>query len=1407
MKKIALLGSFMFMVLILSNTPVLAADKNEEKSIAAKAAEELIKSMPDIFKDVVAMQNMTDDQKVNYVLTQAEKRIKDKIADKFQNDMKDLLTDYTKKSLRAKAFMDIAVPQIRHAVSMGQEFNWASLDARVKEQADNNFKAIMQAIGAAKFSYSVYQTASEKGALEAFKQVSAKLYDALANAYIPGWGYFKVGVSIVEGLGNFILNYTMEESVDGMLESMYSFHSNPQGLAQWLYDKSPSAIDKDIDEKWEQLSATFRFPGALGEEGPKKARQMIKSALMDMRMQIVLKVKAEERKQEELKHQAEQELKPAQEAQKKIEELGARVKKEAEEPLSKIHNFKEKFFKYKEEDAQRQIADAQEAFEKEVAEAARAAMKYQPIDKSTIVAALERALEEIKDSGIDGFNREKLEYDYKEYQKIRADLIADSNKKIAQQVELAAKILKQIDDEYRPQINAATARYQNARNDGERNSALAELQSLQNAYSNAVQPYLNIQYILTDQQVLDLQVLVAEEQKVLFEAQGRAAKMTETLTAGIERLKTASEKAAKEFNENKAILDQEIAAKLKYPDALSRPDYYDNILKQAIYISRPSDLAKQLQYFEEVRNNLENDQRYIPELKTKEKELYAKYITAEKEVVNDFKKLVPPVLVPQEVGGRIKEGKDTGHETIEYVLQPPWGFFTPIGQVIPDMRENAIAIYRLWYPYRSFDEQLKEINKPLLNDISKALSEAKKRVEEWQNLAYLGQLASFYANIVVTITSDPVSLKIIDTSLEQEKRRVADLFPYESGGAIMRVLPEESEGATYLKQLKVFWEKNKVLVEKLKNLRQQIGDGLEQYFHLSKDSYPLIEKLETTPDRIRLYEAGLEQAKKDYDNRVRAGERYLNEERQKFNQIQTGQMFSYEEKLRQLKKGRDTAAHYLDLEKGWKANADLQKLIQGWETLVKDLDSEIKKTEGQKEISDANQEREYEAREKARQEQGEEARKKEEEQRRQLEEAREGAKNSAGGMASFYGYSVLNPRLNTFSLNMASGDVILTRTDLKLGALEITGRLSNMDKVGTILFSEDAGRTWKEIGRLQDISYSFIPLPDKLYQPLLRIKTTDSQDVDVKIFPSSVNGIIFKDVEYDKLVAETIQKIAEAYEAQNLSIFSQYISRDYLGNKTFLEEGVRLDFDLFTNIRLTIYINRIDKRSGLFAAETRWDKTQTPRKTGQEQRTSGNTTFMFAFEDGRMKIKNLRGNLIYATLQPEIAQASGLSQTVVDQIRQANQERNPVQPGAGETEQSGGTSTSQVESGTFSITQSDSHAAVGWIQEFDFSAKQTYTVDVLGPTYDFRRREGWLEVKTGVGIQDLGAVSIDSVTEAPASGYNTIDTPTLAHTYALQLSDGTFALVYINTLPGIPPYPGTSTFSYKHQKDGTRSFK
>jgi len=288
--------------------------------------------------------------------------------------------------------------------------------------------------------------------------------------------------------------------------------------------------------------------------------------------------------------------------------------------------------------------------------------------------------------------------------------------------------------------------------------------------------------------------------------------------------------------------------------------------------------------------------------------------------------------------------------------------------------------------------------------------------------------------------------------------------------------------------------------------------------------------------------------------------------------------------------------------------------------------------------------------------------------------------------ASAYGYELSNQRINTQSYSNASGNLTLTDADLAQGQINITARLATLDKVATMLISEDNGRTWNSIATSQDISYSITPIPNKLYQPLLKIKTTDIQEVVITIFPN-IDGIIYQNIDYDKLVMKAVKTLADSYEMRDLGQFSDLISGDFQGDKAALENGVRFDFELFTNIHLVIYIDRIENRNGTFIADTNWEKIQTPISAGGQQNSTGQTVMVFDLEGGQLKLLNLKGNLIYATLSPDIAETSGLSAAIVAQIRTAEEQRDPIQPGAATTSGS---------SSTTSITITSPHSGDSW---------------------------------------------------------------------------------------------------------------
>ncbi|MCM8761226.1 MAG: hypothetical protein NC938_06450 [Candidatus Omnitrophica bacterium] len=211
---------------------------------------------------------------------------------------------------------------------------------------------------------------------------------------------------------------------------------------------------------------------------------------------------------------------------------------------------------------------------------------------------------------------------------------------------------------------------------------------------------------------------------------------------------------------------------------------------------------------------------------------------------------------------------------------------------------------------------------------------------------------------------------------------------------------------------------------------------------------------------------------------------------------------------------------------------------------------------------------------------------------------------------------------------------------------------------------------------------------------------------------------------------------------------------------------------------------------------------------------------LFALEEGSMRLRNLRGDLVYATLSPEIADSSGLGEKVIEKIKIAARDGTGDQPGAGggtggTTGGTGGATppvpaspaASQVTIGNFTLTQYKlPHPPNFDIEGFNFSTRsKTRETSPFPVQSDFRRREGWIESRGG--LVDLGPVGLENVVEAPASGYKDAASGAPGRIYAVRCGDGTYALVETMFMADSNNLPSTSTFRYKHQRNGTRIFK
>lgn len=119
----------------------------------------------------------------------------------------------------------------------------------------------------------------------------------------------------------------------------------------------------------------------------------------------------------------------------------------------------------------------------------------------------------------------------------------------------------------------------------------------------------------------------------------------------------------------------------------------------------------------------------------------------------------------------------------------------------------------------------------------------------------------------------------------------------------------------------------------------------------------------------------------------------------------------------------------------------------------------------------------------------------------------------------------------------------------------------------------------------------------------------------------------------------------------------------------------------------------------------------------------------------------------------------------------------------------------------------------GWGEGGGFDGFKFATQSVVpdGETGDFYVEENIIFL--GSGVQAIGfgpTVCFDTITEVPETGYLDSCGMELDHVYAFKLADATYAIIEFTEIAiDIDPtgdYPYKSTFKYKYQPDGSRSF-
>uniref|UniRef100_A0A831XDX5 Uncharacterized protein n=1 Tax=Geobacter metallireducens TaxID=28232 RepID=A0A831XDX5_GEOME len=389
-------------------------------------------------------------------------------------------------------------------------------------------------------------------------------------------------------------------------------------------------------------------------------------------------------------------------------------------------------------------------------------------------------------------------------------------------------------------------------------------------------------------------------------------------------------------------------------------------------------------------------------------------------------------------------------------------------------------------------------------------------------------------------------------------------------------------------------------------------------------------------------------------------------------------------------------------------------------------------------------------------------------------------------------YEESGPRLTVYRDMLANGEMVL-RGKARAGK----------GKIGGVSVSLDNRETWKEASYSSDGGFEFRFRPEigKTYIMLVEVTDTAGKTNDLE---STRKEITVSDGSFQNEVRNALDALIAAYRAEDPAAFMSRVSEEFAADPAVLDKAIRKDFTNFDKIDLRYTLNNVVSGNGGIFVSITYSRQLTSARNGKTVSDRGVTELVFRPTDRGLKVFSMKFPLIFGLSDSsEVATGtvnSGTNEPVIVVSSDGTLSTVPFSEALTGTDDVSG-----VESGSGLIV-SQFHPPMG----FDFvsgepsnssGASFFITGGVTGSAYGF--------LAIGHAFRDLGSVSLNSVTEAPADGYQTdsgigyyfLD----GHTYAFRLPNGTYALMYVSQVMQTPSTISMQ-ISYKYQPNGSRTF-
>ncbi len=322
-------------------------------------------------------------------------------------------------------------------------------------------------------------------------------------------------------------------------------------------------------------------------------------------------------------------------------------------------------------------------------------------------------------------------------------------------------------------------------------------------------------------------VLGSELEAILEQASSRALKRNTELRTTYEQLNAEAKLLAQKAHEAKDALRDEYAAKLSFPEVWYDPNAVAAIgvklgsERGDIAISEPGKFLVKASLMDEIAVNLQKDA----------------------ETVKDAPEKLQKVLDAYEKDLAVLKTKLT-NALPDALYNGEWG--------INGFNWNGCAIDGWGLEIEPAPAQFPKID-------------IKKGLDALQN-EYNSRYASFIEGETLALKIKSLAPDVVtalgqymmDPKPGKETTLLTNRFKLKNKKAELDLDPAESDGAAYLKEMKLAWEANKGKLAQLQELRKAFHDRISYVRYGPKEYYPLFDAMEKIPEKIQLYEEMLE---------------------------------------------------------------------------------------------------------------------------------------------------------------------------------------------------------------------------------------------------------------------------------------------------------------------------------------------------------------------------------------------------------------------------------------------------------------------------------------------------------------------------------------------------------------------